>query len=281
MSFAQVAEVSDAQMDKFCDLIYRTTGVRIPRQKKTLMTNRLRRRLRETNLADFDAYYKLLCTVGQQHPEWVSFLQEITTHVTYLFRDQNQWDWLRDHGLKEAAADARAFRRTKTYRVWSAACSTGDEATTIGCCISAGLPDFPQWKVQILGTDIGADAVAQAQKLTFDARAMNLVPDAAKRNYFVNQPDGSWKAKPTLASLMTFRTHNLMKPLTEAPFDLIVLKNVMIYFDAESKRTVLGHVRKVLKTGGYLITDSASTEGTADVLRSLTRLQPWLYRRDD
>lgn len=281
MSFLQVAEITDAQMDKFCDLIYRTTGVRIPKQKKTLMTNRLRRRLRDTGLADFDAYYKLLCTAGQQHPEWVSFLQEITTHVTYLYRDQNQWDWLRDEYLKEVAADSRAGRRMKTFRVWSAACSTGDEATTIACCVAAGIPDHAQWKVQIVGTDIGADAVAQAQKLTFESRAMNHVPEASRRNYFTNLPDGSWKAKPSIAGWMNFKVHNLMKALPEQPFDLIVLKNVMIYFDADSKRTVLGHIHRLLKHGGYLITDSASTDGTAEVLKSLKRIQPWLYRRED
>ena len=88
-------QVSDAQFARYAELIHARTGIRVLPQKKILLSNRLRRRLRATRVSDFEAYYQHLKRLPQQHPEWDAFLQEITTHETYLFRDQVQWDWLR------------------------------------------------------------------------------------------------------------------------------------------------------------------------------------------
>ena len=114
-------QVTDDQLARYASLIYDKTGIRISPQKKTLLSNRLRRRLRATGLNCFDAYLNRLKTLGAADPEWDAFLQEITTHETYLFRDTSQWDWLRESFLAEVQSAARRGERDKTLQIWSAA----------------------------------------------------------------------------------------------------------------------------------------------------------------
>jgi chemotaxis protein methyltransferase CheR len=271
-------QVTDAQLARYGELIYQKTGIRISPQKKMLLSNRLRRRLRETGITDFEAYYQHLRSLPPGHPEWNAFLQEITTHETYLFRDEVQWRWFREEYLARVAAEAQAGRRPRSLRIWSAACSTGDEVYTIACCIAATLLNYQQWNITILGTDIGAGAIAQAQAGVFGERAMRLVPEEYRRRFFVKAKDAAiWQAGSVLKQMVSFRQHNLLEPLRVAPFDLVFLKNVLIYFDPASKRRVLENVRALIKPGGMLITGAA--EGVAEFLRDFERLNPWLYRR--
>ena len=277
-SIGNLEQVTDAQLARYGELIYQKTGIRISPQKKMLLSNRLRRRLRETGITDFEAYYQHLRSLPPGHPEWNAFLQEITTHETYLFRDEVQWRWFREEYLARVAAEAQAGRRARSLRIWSAACSTGDEVYTIACCIAATLLNYQQWNITILGTDIGAGAIAQAQAGVFGERAMRLVPEEYRRRFFVKAKDAAiWQAGSVLKQMVSFRQHNLLEPLRVAPFDLVFLKNVLIYFDPASKRRVLENVRALIKPGGMLITGAA--EGVAEFLRDFERLSPWLYRR--
>ncbi len=276
--FGTVEQVTDAQLARYADLIYERTGIRVSPQKKTLLSNRLRRRLRDTGIRDFEEYYRRLKRLRAEDPEWDAFLQEITTHETYLFRDEPQWDWFRNQYLPEVAAEARAGSRPTSLRVWSAACSTGDEALTVACSIAACLPNYPQWKVAILGTDIGTGAVEQARAAVFGERSMRLVPEDYRRRFFNKAKDAQiWQAKPVLTAMASFRQHNLLQPLKQPPFDLVFLKNVLIYFDAASKKTVMDNVRAGVRPGGLLVAGAA--EGVADLVRDYVRIHPWLFRR--
>ena len=273
-----LAEVTDRQLALYADLIYRRTGIRVSPQKKTLLSNRLRRRLRETGIAGFEEYYEYLRGLPPDHAEWDGFLQEITTHETYLFRDESQWKWFQNSYLPQRAAAARQGLRLTALRIWSAACSTGDEAFTAACCVAACLPNHAEWQIRILGTDIGAGAVAQAQTGRFSERAMRQVPASYRTRFFVKDPaTAQWQARPVLTAMTAFRQHNLLEPLGERAFDIVFLKNVLIYFAPESKRRVMENVRSAVQPGGMLVTGPA--EGVADLLRDFVRLQPWLYQR--
>jgi chemotaxis protein methyltransferase CheR len=265
-------EVSDKELSRYADLIYKYTGIRVSPQKKALLSNRLRRRLRDTGLKSFSEYYDYLTGLSSAHPEWEAFLQEITTHETYLFRDQQQWDWLKGY-FAEAVA-----KGTRSIRFWSAACSTGDEAATIACLAAAAFPNAETSPVQIVGTDIGVGAVETASKSTFSERAMRLVPDDLRRRFFTFDPNTQmWKAKPALTRMMSFRQHNLLQRLKDRPFDVIFLKNVLIYFDTASKRTTMSNIQAQMNPGACLVV--GPTEGVADLVHGLTRVQPWLYRK--
>lgn len=270
-------QVSDKDLALYAELIYNRTGIRVSPQKKTLLSNRLRRRLRQTGIASFRDYYQHLSRLPQRDPEWDAFFQEITTHETYLFRDEGQWAWFRDGFLQDAIA-AAAAGAPRTLRIWSAACSTGDEAATIACCVAACLPDISRWRVQVLGTDVGIGAVAEARRAVFGERAMRLVPVEYRNRYFHRAGDGTcWQLKPALSNLLVFRQHNLLEPMRDPPFDLVCLKNVLIYFDEASKRRAVANVRAAVRPGGFLMIGAA--EGVGDMLRDFHRHQSWLYQR--
>lgn len=271
------SDVTPKQLDRFAKLIYQRIGVSISPQKITLLSNRLRRRLRQNGLTCYDKYYEFLSKAPPSDPEWEGFLQEVTTHETYLFRDQHHWDWLRDTFVPGLIASVREGAHPPRVRVWSAACSTGDEAVTVACCLADRLTPLSAWNVDILGTDVGAGAVKQARQLNFGERAMRLVPEGYQRRFFTPAPSGpGFVAKPVLQGLLRFEVHNLLEPLREAPFDLIILKNVLIYFDAESKKKVLGNVRRMLHPAGTIITGPA--DGASEFLKDFRSSQGWLHR---
>lgn len=272
-----INEVTDTQLARYAKLIYERTGIVVSPQKKTLLSNRLRRRLRATGIDSYETYFKHLKGLTADAAEWDAFLQEITTHETYLFRDAAQWDWFRDAFLKEIAAAARTNQRRKTLRIWSAACSTGDEAYTIASCIADRLTDASRWQVEILGTDIGVGAVEHARRAEFGQRAMHQVPDTYKRRFFSKSRDEDvWSAKEQLRNWTRFEQHNLLDALKEKPFDLVFLKNVLIYFDGQSKQRVIQNIREVLAPCGHLVTSAA--EGVAGLLKDMEHLTGWLHR---
>ena len=273
-----ITQVTDVELQQFAELIYRRTGIHISPQKKLLLSNRLRRRLKSKNIADFGDYYRYLRQIHSHDPEWDALLQEVTTHETYLFRDEHQWDWFRNVFLPERMTAARQGKLPRALRIWSAACSTGDEPVTAACCIAACLPDPLLWRIQIFGTDIGRGALEQAKAATFGQRAMQHVPEEYRRRFFLKAKEGSaWRALPAVTEMLTFRQHNLLDPFGERPFDLVLMKNVLIYFDAPSKSTVLQHVRRALLPGGLLLAGVA--EGVSNMLRDFQRIEPWLFRK--
>ncbi len=224
-------------------------------------------------------YYQHLKKLPCRDPEWDAFVQEITTHETYFFRDEAHWQWFRNDYLSQLAASNPSSRQRGNLRIWSAACSSGDEAYTAACCIAAH-PDLSRWNVHILGTDIGLGALEQAKAGVFGPRAMRLVPLDYRRRFFKKSGDvEAWTALPVLTDRLAFRQHNLMEPLHERPFDLVFLKNVLIYFGQQSKTTVLHNVRAAMRPGGSIVTGMA--EGVADLLRDFQRLRPWLFRKPD
>jgi chemotaxis protein methyltransferase CheR len=272
-----LAQVTDVELRLFAELIYERTGIRVCQRKKILLSNRLRRRLRQTGIGRFGQYYKHLRQLAPDDAEWDAFLQEITTHETCLFRDKQQWDWLRDEFMPEWFGERNAGH-SQLPRIWSAACSTGDEAVTAACCAAAVAPADLLKNVSIWGTDIGADAIAQANAGVYGRRAMRFVPDDYRRRFFTKIDDAeSWRTKPPLRRILVFQRHNLMDPMPGRTFDVVILKNVLIYFDAASKRIVLNHIRAALRVGGYLV--SSATENVGEFLREFARLRPWLYRK--
>ena len=275
-----LVQVSDLQLGQFAELIYRRTGIRVPPEKRLLLSNRLRRRLRSTRIAGFSEYYRYLRRLDDDDPEWDNFCQEITTHETYLFRHEPQWDWFRNVFLAERAAAARQGKMPRRLQIWSAACSTGDEPVTAACCIAACLPNLRRWQIHILGTDIGVESLRNARAGAFTERAMRLVPENYRRRFFAKAADAPlWRARPILTDMLAFQRHNLMTPLDATSFDLVILRNVLIYFDAASKATVIRNVCGALRPGGILML--GASEGVIDMVRDFRRWEPGIFQKPE
>lgn len=272
-------EVTGAQMARYAQLIYEKTGIRVSPQKKMLLSNRLRRRLRRTGIGGFDAYYRHLQGLPSSDPEWNAFFQEITTHETYLFRDDKQWKWFAEECLPRLASQRQPRRKPAELRIWSAACSTGDEVYTIAACVAGGLANPKAWNIDILGTDIAIGEIARAQQPGYSQRAMRLTPREYLRFFDWSDRSETWSPKAVLRRMVRFRHHNLMDPLPERPFDVVFLKNVLIYFDPDSKKRVLQNIAPLVKPGGFLVAGAA--EGVASLVRGFKRIEPWLFERHE
>jgi chemotaxis protein methyltransferase CheR len=272
-------ELTDEEYQKFCTLIYRVAGIRIAENKRVMVSNRVRRRLRATGINTFTEYHTFL-TSAAGIAEMPLFLDAITTNETYFYRDTQNYDWLGDTFLPEINQQALARKRPKSLRMWSAACSTGEEPYSIALKVIAKKSLFAGWKTTVLGTDLSGAVLDSARAGSYDARAVRLIEAAERQMYFVEDPKNDrWTVKPELKAIVTWKQHNLLFSLKEEPFDCIFLKNVLIYFDTESKQTVVRNVIGALANGGYLVI--GPTEGIYAMLDPLVKLKPWLYQRVD
>lgn len=273
-------ELTEDEFAKFRKLIYHKSGIRIAESKRILVSNRVRRRLRGTGIESFGLYYDFLVSPAGSS-EMQLFLDAISTNETYFFRDPKQYDWLGGEFIPETLRQAATGKRTRSPRFWSAACSTGEEPYSIALKLAAAGPSTPPgWRPTILGTDLSSAVLAAARTAVYNDRAVNLVGPEDRRRFFdVDEtPRGkTWTLKPEVRSLVSFKIHNLLKPLNEEPFDCVFLKNVLIYFDADSKETVVSNVLGSLAKGGMLVI--GPTEGIHGMLGSLEKIHPWLYRK--
>jgi chemotaxis protein methyltransferase CheR len=270
-------DLTEEVFAKFRALIYKVAGINIPVTKKVMVSNRLRRRLRATGIADFQEYYKFLTSPAGSN-ETPLFLNEITTNETYFYRDIHHFDWLNETFFPQIAEEGRLFKRSKTLRIWSAASSTGEELYSIALRLLPLRQLFVGWKITLLGTDLSAAALEAARAGSYDERAVRLVSQAERTRYFDHDPRTQrWTVKDELKSLMTWKSHNLLRPIQEEPFDCVFIKNVLIYFDIPSKQVVVPHLIKSLARGGYLVV--GPTEGIYNMLEPLEKRRSWLYQR--
>lgn len=277
----QGGDLSDELFAKFRELIYKVSGIRIPETKKVMVSNRIRRRLRATGLAGFTEYYAFLTTssgLAGGTPEMPLFLNAITTNETYFYRDIHHFDWLTTTFFPRIAEEGRLRKRPRTLRIWSAASSTGEELYSIAMRFLALRELFNGWAVTLLGSDLSGAALDAARLGVYDERAMRLVAPAERARYFEHDPKKQrWIVKDELRALASWKSHNLIRPIQDGSFDCVFIKNVLIYFDAQSKQSVTRHLIHSLAEGGYLVV--GPTEGIYNMLEPLEKCQPWLYRR--
>lgn len=259
----------------FQEFIYKNSGIRMPETKTSLLSNRIRKRLRALNISSFEDYFRFLDSTKGELKE---FLDVVTTNETFFFRTEKHFDWFRGVFIPQWTTNARSGNQQQTLRVWSAACSTGEEAYTLAICILENQLRLLNWKTEIVGTDISQDALASARSGIYSKRSIEDVNEKQARRYFKevkNEP--FWQVKDSLKAMVTFRQHNLMQPLSLPAFDCIFIRNVLIYFDRESKKTVVDNVISSLKKGGYLVV--GPSEGIYDMLGDLKKCSPFLYQK--
>lgn len=274
---ADLEKLTQAQFDRFRDFIYRQSGIRVEPSKVTLVSNRIRRRLRAGGHADFDAYYTYLTSRGGA-AELEQFLDAVTTNETHFFRTPAHFDWFRGDFLTELITKQRNGERDSSLRVWSAACSTGEEAYSLAICIAENSLRLRGWKTTVVGTDISEAVLKDARQAVYRDRSLEEVTPVQLKRYFDAQPDGaSWQVRTAVRELVEFRRHNLMEPLRVPHFDCIFIRNVLIYFDRESKMVVIRNLIQSLARGGYLVV--GPSEGIYDMLDPLVKQSTSVYRK--
>ena len=263
------------QFERFQSFIYDCCGIRIELNKVTLVSNRIRRRLRALNLTDFDEYYRHLNSKSGRE-ELGDFLAAITTNETFFFRTSTHFDWVTKVFAKELLASNAAKKRSPMIRIWSAACSSGEEPYSIAISLLEASSLFRDWNISVLGTDISEDVLAMARTGVYRENALRGVDSAIIAKYFTKKDD-KWSVLPSVTNIVKFRNHNLMQPLGLSDFDCIFLRNVLIYFDRQSKATVIEHIVRSLAPNGYLVV--GPSEGIYDMLGMLNKVSSHLYQK--
>ena len=243
--------LGDAEFEFIRHVIGENAGIVLGPNKRQLVQGRLARRLRELGLPSYEAYCAHVRDSGPE--ELVGLINALTTNVTAFFREKHHFEALASYMLPEAMKRNAANRR---LRIWSAGCSTGEEPYCIAMTASEVVPAVQRWDLKILATDIDSDVVAAAEAGVYPLDRLSAVSqERLQRNFQkgAGEQTGNAVVKAAVRSLVTFRALNLLHswPM-RGPFDVIFCRNVMIYFDQETRERLVNRFTQLLAPGGYL-----------------------------
>jgi chemotaxis protein methyltransferase CheR len=258
-------------------LVKEITGINLSDQKRELVYGRLARRLRALQLRTFAEYRDLLASDGGR--EIGELCNAITTNLTSFFRESHHFDYLREQVLQPLAAAKRAGQRR--VRIWSAGCSTGEEAYSLAMTVIESFPELRAWDVKILATDLDSDVLGKAQSGIYAADRVRSIGPQRLGRFFVEKRgrDGvSYEVSAELTALITFKQLNLMHPLPmKGPLDAIFCRNVVIYFDKDTQRELFSRVATLQRPGDLLFL--GHSESLFKVSESYTPIGKTVYRR--
>lgn len=247
------------------------TGVTLEDTKQEMVFSRISRLLRKHKIDSFDEYCSKLEV--KDSPLLVEFVNAITTHLTYFMREQHHFDFLRETILPNLINND-----AQRIRLWSAGCSTGEEAYGIAFICSELLADHPGCDCKILATDVDQMAVERGAKGCYPKESLQQASQQELQKYF-NEKENYYSIKSNIKSFIHFKTHNLMQPNwpMSGPFDVIFCRNVLIYFDRETQLQLINKFASLLSPKGYLILGhSESIMNSAEQLQFLGKT---IYQR--
>lgn len=261
--------ISDREFAYISEWLYDRSGIRLKPIKKQLVTGRLDKRLRMLGLQNYAQYFRLL---ERSDTEREYVINQLTTNETYFFRERQHFDFLVRDVLPQ-------LKGRGTTRFWSAAASTGAEAYTLAFCLAQQLGVFGGW--QIIGTDINTEVLAIADRGIYPLLAAEKIPQEYLRAYCLKgkgKDKGFFKIHPDLMSRVRFHPVNLFEPIPiRERFDVVFLRNVLIYFEPAEKARILNHVVECIRPGGWLIV--GHSESIYGFNNDLEQLGPGCYRR--
>ena len=250
-------------IDAVCDLVNDLCGVYWDHSKAYLIDSRLGTILKSQGCANYvDFAQRVRTTVSPELRAEV--VDAVTTHETLWFRDSSPYEALRHKIFPELIDSKAGTAHAKRFRIWSAACSTGQEPYSIAMTLADLVPDIYSWDVQILGTDISQASVATASRGVYGELEMNRGMDPARLNkYFIKQ-DHQWRVRDEIRSMCCFEECNLHGSFAGlGPFDVIFCRNVVIYFTPEDRRKIFDRMVRTLQPNGWILV--GSSESLADL----------------
>ena len=241
--------LSQSEFDLFRRFILNSAGIDLAPCKRALVQSRLAKRLRALHLTSYHAYWELIYQSSDPHERQLA-INLLSTNETYFFRESQHFSWLKHH------AEQLLATRRQPLRIWSAACSTGEEAYSAAMVLAEQLGINDRWSIH--GTDINTRVIPFARRAVYSVERAQHVPPHLWLRYFQRGHDefaGKIRVKPELAGKVTFANLNLLTcgDYPERNFDVIFLRNVLIYFNDETKARVLSQLCNLLRPDGYLL----------------------------
>lgn len=269
----------DSEFNFIRQLVYDRSRIHLNEDKRQLVTARLGKRLLATNTGTIGEYCELL-NAPDADDELVNLIDAISTNHTAFFREMEHFEFLRQTVVPEAQAD-RGHAAATTFRVWSAACSSGEEPFSIAMTLAGSMPQR-RWHVE--GSDISTRMLERANRAIYSAEAVAPLPLALLRAHFqrgFGPQEGNYRVKRVLRARVTFHHHNLLEsPLAfPEPFQVIFCRNAMIYFDRATQDELVARLTARLAPGGYLFIGHA--ESLAQLHHSLRPVKPAIYRKPE
>jgi chemotaxis protein methyltransferase CheR len=265
----------------FQELIHQRSGIHLTPAKQSLLVGRLASRLRELGLSSLGAYYEL---VSSDEDELVRMLDRVCTNETHFFREPRQLEYLEREVFPRWSAAAEEGKRSPTLRVWSAACSTGEEPYTLAMMLLERFPRSSGWQIEIVATDLSTRVLSRAREGIWPIAKASEIPQRYLKAYMtrgIGSQEGKMGVGPELREIVHFSRVNLSE--TKLPiaglFDLVLCRNVLIYFNAAGKRQVVERLLDFLEPGGYLLLGIA--EGLAGSSIKLRSVAPSVYRPEE
>ncbi len=265
-------ELSPKMFQRFCDLVYEKAGISLGPQKEALVAARIGKRMRVLGLGRYEEYYEVV-KADATGDELVEMLNAISTNVTYFFREDHHFRLLK--GVLQKWSEGGQ----KSFRIWCAAASTGEEPYTIAMTARDALGGACD--VKILSTDISTRALNVAKAGRYEPRHLEKVPESFARRFFRKETDENGESvfvvEEELRRMVSFARLNLAHPPypMKGPFDVVFCRNVMIYFDNPVRKALLDEAWRLLKPGGYLLVGHA--ESLSGMLSHFRSLEPSVY----
>lgn len=262
--------ITDIEFARFQRFIYDAAGITLAPSKKALVCGRLSKRLQANQLANYTEYFALLAS-GKAAAEVQTAIDLLTTNETYFFREPKHFELLRE--LATAAA-----QRPQPFRVWSAASSTGEECYSIAMVLADCMGHSP-WEV--LGTDISSRVLQRARAGHYVLERTRHIPQDYLKRFCLKgmgEQDGTLLVERQLRKRVSFAQVNLNADLPSlGSFDIIFLRNVMIYFNGDTKRQVVARVLSLLNPGGHFCIGHSETLN--EISTAVHQVAPSIYRK--
>jgi chemotaxis protein methyltransferase CheR len=263
-------QITDEECTKFRTMLHRIAGIRLAPEKRELVSSRLTPRLLQLGMTSFDEYFRLVAS-GEHRTELQFVVDLLTTNETYFFRESKHIDFLSREVLPHVPP-------ARMFRAWSAACSTGEEPYTLAMVLAAAR-GLTGW--EIVASDISSRVLEQARNGHYPlARCQHIPPEYLKKYCLkgIDAQEGTLLVDAALRQRVRFLQVNLNATLPAlGEFDIIFLRNVLIYFDHDTRRNVLERLLTALRPGGHFIIGHSETLN--EVGGRLEQLAPSIYRR--
>ena len=275
--------LSDDVFKKLKDMIYEISGIFFSDQKKYLLETRLSKRISVLNLSNFEDYYNYLKYSPLKNTEIKELLNSITTNETSFFRDMPQLEVFVD--VLKQIIQSSGNNAIKNIRIWSAACSTGEEPYTVGILIKENFSSPASGiKFEIVGTDISEKVIESAKNGIYNGYTLRNASQTILGKYFEKIGDDEYKIKDEIKNMTVFGNVNLIdggEVKKFRSFDIVLCRNVIIYFDAESKKKTIENIYESLKPGGYLfLGHSESLHSISSLLKLVGLGKTPLYKKE-
>jgi chemotaxis protein methyltransferase CheR len=259
----------------FIKLIHDLTGITIANNRTSMIEGRLRKRVTALNLGSYEDY---LLLVLENKKEQAHFIDLVTTNETYFFRTPRIWEYIQNKLLPNWFSN----HPKQVFMAWSAAASTGAEAHSLGVICQEFKEKNPFFTYQIIGTDISQEMVQLCQKGEYSGKSIQIFqtsrPELFNKYMRATRNEG-YQAIPEIRSRIRFQPHNLFRPLqTKDRFDLVLIRNVLIYFKGADQENVLSLIAPKLTEDGLLII--GESESLSHINTSFKHIEPLVYNLD-